>query len=514
VIGSLQKVHAPGFVNDVPAITLPDGAWSDSRNVKYRDGAVEKCQGYTQTLGDLSTTAIWAAPISDGTNYFWAYASNTVMYATDGLSHANITGTITLGATDDLNFSGGAFHGYLIVNDGAGIPQSWSPGLGNDLVSLTAWISLTTKCRVMRSFKDFLFAFRIDDGLTYNPRMMLWSDRAAPNALPQSWDYTDPTNQAGINELAQTQDGIVDGLTLRDSLMIYKENHTWIADYIGTDDVFSFRQVFTQVGMLTERCAIQFGSQHLVWTDQDIVLHDGNAAQSILDKRARRWLFGRINQAKFKRCFAVADYRERTAYFCFPESGQDWPTLALAWNWAEDTLHPYELGGVKTWADYGIIPASGTSFDSDTGTFDSVSGAFDDENYSPFSGYMLLTDAQTKRAYQCNTGETYNGQVMTCYAERSAWPVKRDLIEMARVTRIYPRITGTPGDTVRFWIGVRTTQLASIQWYGPYNFTLGTDYKIDTRISGRLMDFRIEYSGTNTFRFSGMEYEFEKDGLR
>jgi hypothetical protein len=103
---------------------------------------------------------------------------------------------------------------------------------------------------------------------------------------------------------------------------------------------------------------------------------------------------------------------------------------------------------------------------------------------------------------------------MTCYAERSAWPVKRDLIEMARVTRIYPRITGTPGDTVRFWIGVRTTQLASIQWYGPYNFTLGTDYKIDTRISGRLMDFRIEYSGTNTFRFSGMEYEFEKDGLR
>jgi hypothetical protein len=240
---------------------------------------------------------------------------------------------------------------------GLAIPQSWSPGLGNDLVSLTAWISLTTKCRVMRSFKDFLFAFRIDDGLTYNPRMMLWSDRAAPNALPQSWDYTDPTNQAGINELAQTQDGIVDGLTLRDSLMIYKENHTWIADYIGTDDVFSFRQVFTQVGMLTERCAIQFGSQHLVWTDQDIVLHDGNAAQSILDKRARRWLFGRINQAKFKRCFAVADYRERTAYFCFPESGQDWPTLALAWNWAEDTLHPYELGGVKTWADYGIIPA-------------------------------------------------------------------------------------------------------------------------------------------------------------
>ncbi len=514
MIGSIESVGKPGFVADVPAITLPDGAWSDSRNVKYRDGAAEKCQGYQQVFGDLSVTAIWAAPVSDGTNYFWAYASGSVMYATDGLTHADITGSITLGATDDLNYSGGAFHGHLIVNDGQAIPQSWSPGLGNNLVSLTAWPTVNLKCRVVRSFKDFLFAFRIDDGSSYNPRLMRWSDRAPPNALPQSWDFEDPTNQAGINELAQTQDVIVDALALRDSFAIYKENHTWLADYIGGDDIFSFRQVFSQVGLLTERCVVPFGAQHLLWTDQDIVLHDGNSAQSILDKRARRWLFGRINQNRYKRCFAVADYRERTAYFCFPESGQDWPTLSLAWNWAEDTLHPYELGGPKTWGDSGVVPASGTSFDSDSGTFDEASGSFDDENYSPFAGFMLLTDAQARRAYQGNTGETYAGTPMRAYAERSAWPVKRNMIEMARVKRVWPRITGTPGEVVQFSFGVRATQVSTIQWYGPYNFTLGTDHKIDVRITGRLIDFRVEYSGTQSFRLSGMEFEWDKDGLR
>jgi hypothetical protein len=512
VTTQIDSLSKPGFVNDQPDLTLPQGAWTDSRNVKYRDGAAEKCQGYTQAMGDLSVTAIWSAPVTDGTNYFWAYGSSTAMYATDGTTHANITGTITLGATEDLNYSGGAFHGHLIVNDGVAIPQSWSPGLGNDLVSLTAWPAVSLTCKVMRSFKDFLFAFRVTDGVTYNPRLIRWSDRAQPNSLPLSWDFADPTNQSGINELAQTQDTIVDGLPLRDSLMIYKENHTWIADYVGGDDIFGFRQVFSQVGMLTERCAIAFGGQHLVWTDQDIVIHDGNNSRSILDGRARRWLFNRINTSRYRRSYAVADYRERTADFCFPETGQDWPTMALAWNWAEDTLHPYELGGPKTWCDSGIVPNVGTTFNADSGTFDEVTGAFDDENYSPFAGYLLFTDALARRAYQGNTGETFNGTAMNTYAERTG--ITKDLTGIRRITRIYPRVLGSSGDTLRFYVGVRAAQNDTVQWSGPYPFTIGTDYKIDLRVTGRLLDFRVEYNGTNTFRLHGIGLDHHQDGLR
>lgn len=513
MIKTIDNLAKPGFVADMPDLALVDGAWNDSRNVKYRDGAAEKCQGYVQALGELSVTSIWAAPVTDGTSYFWAYGSNTVMYATDGTTHADITGTITLGATDDLNYSGGPFHGHLLVNDGVAIPQTWTPGLGNNLVSLTAWPTLVT-AKVMRPFKDFIFAFRVTDNGDYNPRVMRWSDKAASGRLPLSWDFSDPTNQAGINELGQTQDPIVDGLPLRDSLMIYKENHAWIADYVGGDDIFSFRQVFSQVGLISERCAIAFGSQHLVWTDQDIVLHDGNGASSILNGRARKWLFQRINTNRYRRSFAVADYRERTAYFCFPESGQDWPTMALAWNWAEDTLHPYELGGPKTWADIGIVPNTSTTFDADSGTFDEASGGFDDENYSPFAGYMLLTDAIRKKAYQGNTGETYNGTPMTVYAERTGLAIKKELIDMRRVKRIYPKVLGTAGDTLNFYIGVRPTQNGTVSWRGPYPFRIGVDYKIDLRVSGRLLDFRVEYSGTNNFRLHGIGIDSDADGLR
>jgi hypothetical protein len=43
---------------------------------------------------------------------------------------------------------------------------------------------------------------------------------------------------------------------------------------------------------------------------------------------------------------------------------------------------------------------------------------------------------------------------------------------------------------------------------------VGTDYKIDMRISSRIFDMRVEYAGTNTFRFHGVEFEFEQDGYR
>jgi hypothetical protein len=511
---AIDNLSTPGFLPDAPDMIAPAGAWTDSRNVRYRDGAMEKCRGYEQALGDLSVTAVWASAIQDGVNSFWAYGGGSVMYATDGSTHADITGAVTLGPTDDLGLTGGAFHGYLLVNDGANIPQSWLPSLSNDLVSLTAWPALTLTCKVLRPFKDFIFALRIVDTGAYNPRLIRWSDRAAQGALPLSWDYTDPTNQAGINELGQTHDLLVDMLPLRDSAMFYKEQHTWAAEYIGGDDIFGFRQVFSQVGMLTENCALAFGAQHLVLTDQDLVLHDGNSARSLLDRKARRWLFNRINTNRFKRCFLVPDFRNREAYICFPESGSDWPNMALVWNWAEDTLHPYDLGGPKTWATPGIIPGASVTFDAEAGSFDDAAGTFDEETYNPFQSRILLLDAVANRAYQNDTGETYNGLEMPVYAERTGMAITKDLGSIKRVRRLLPRVLGTTGDTLRFYIGARATQNATTSWTGPYTFVIGTDYKIDLRVSARLLDMRVEYSGTNTFRLHGLTFEFENDGMR
>lgn len=503
---------ATGFVPDLPAFDLPGGAWTDSRNVRYRDGALEKAPGQAQVLPELSCTAIWALSMSDATTAYWAYGSNTVMYATDGTSTANITGTLSLSATDDLGYTGGAFHGFMVISDGVEIPQTWVPSLSNDLVSLTAWPAIT--CEVIRPWRDFLIALRIKESGTLNPRLMRWSDVAAKGALPGSWDFTDPTNQAGIKEFGESQEGLQDCAGLRDSLIVYKTNETWIADYVGGDDILGFRQLFSQSGCLTQDCIGRLPGGHLVLTGDDLVFHDGNSARSLIDKRARRWLFNRIDLTNYRRTFVTMDYRNREAYVCFPEQGLDRATLALVWNWAEDTLHPYDLGQARTFAAVGPVTGSATTFDGESRSFDSITDSFDEEKVSPWKQTVQFFAASERKAYQLDAGPGYGALGMNCYAERLGHPITEDLGSIKRIWRLWPRVIGTTGDTVRFWISVRASLSHDLSYAGPFTITIGVDEWIDLRLDGRIIDLRLEYTGAHPFRFYGLDLEYEHSGTR
>src|SRR5690606_16889867 len=187
----------------------------------------------------------------------------------------------------------------------------------------------------------------------------------------------------------------------------------------------------------------------------------------------------------------------------------NWPNMALVWNWAENTFHPFELGGPKTFAATGIIPGTPGTFDTDSGSFNDAKGTYDEDAYNPFLTRIILADAVAPRAYQNDTGENYAGNVMTAYAERSGMAITKDLLTLKRIKRLYPRVIGSVGDTLRFFVGVRTAPNADVAWHGPFPFTIGVDHKIDLRVTGRLLDFRFEYTGSNTFRFHGMNIEFD-----
>lgn len=507
---------ASGITPDAPAYNLPDGLWSDSRNVRYRDGVAEKWQGDQAIFGSLSVTAMFVTSIADsaGTT-FWVYAGANVQYATEGSAHANIGGPGTLSAADNLNYTGGAYHGFLILNDGNTVPQSWSPALINNLTSLSAWPSTMT-AKVLRPFKDFLVALDITESGTRNPRLIRWSDAGQQGALPGSWDYTDPTNQAGITELGQTQDRLVDCGALRDSLVVYKETNIWLADYVGWPDVLGFRQAFSQIGLLNQNCFMDFGAQHLAVGDNDIVVHDGQQAQSVVDGKTRKWFFRRLSADHARRTFLVADRGNREILICFCESGNDWPNLALVWNWANGTWAPRELGRGTTFGASGFLPSdTAETFDASSGTFDSDVGTFDTVNANPTQRAVIMVAAGSPLAVQLNQGETFNGQPMTCYATREGAALSVQLLDrIKRVHAFLPRVIGTAGDTLRIYIGTRDAIDAATSWSGPYPFTIGVDYKIDARLSARIFDFRVEYTGANPWRLFGFEYQFDPDGYR
>lgn len=514
-----------GLAADLPDINMPNGVWSDSRNVKYRDGACEHAGGCISAMGSLSVTAIWAAPVTDGVTYYWVYTNGDGAYATDGSTHANITSTSFSVAWANVGINGGAFHGFMIANDGFHKPQVWTPDLAGKFTALTNWPA-GYYAEVIRPFRDFLVALRIssvasEGGGTdsYNPRLMRWSDAAAQAALPGSWDYSDPTNQSGINEFGQTHDSLVDVLPLRGAMAVYKQFHTWIGDYVGRPDVFTFREAFTQAGMLAEDCGAAFGPRHLVLTDSDVVVHDGTEMQSVIDRRMRRWLFNKLDSNYYFNSFVVADYRSREIWVCFPESGHTWPNLALVWSMVDGSLDVRDLGGGMTFGSVGVVPGgSDITFAAFTDTIESWSDPFDNQNFNPSAFRLLMTRSDAKKIEQMNSGVTFDGTTQSCYAERTGITISQDMNRLKRVTRIFPKIIGTDGDTFNFYVSTRSTVGGSSSQHGPYPFVIGSDYKIDLGagrgVSARVLDVRVEYAGTNTFRFFGFDVDWVPDGTR
>jgi hypothetical protein len=502
-----------GVTLDLPEWNLPANIMTDSMNVRYRDGAIEKIGGYQEVFGSLSSTSIWVDTINDGQNAYYLYGNTSAIYATDGTTHAEISSN-SYDATLDLSYTGGPYNGFFVVTDGTNDPESWDPGLSNTLEPLPSFPA-TLSCEVIRPFKQFLVALRCTESGTFNPRLIRWSESALPGTLPSDWDYTDPTNDSGRTELGEDTGLLIDCLPLRDLNLVYKEQSAWGMEYIGGSNVFNFRRIFGQVGMLTQNCARDFTGKHFVVTDHDVVVHDGNEAVSVLNRRMRRNLFNRIDTDNFKRSFVVADYRNREMLFCFVDSGQTWPTMAMAWSWQENKVYLRDLGNPMSAGVTGLLPgAFAATFDTVSGTIGSQTIQFDEQLYNALEQYIVLADAADKKVYQNGAVETFNGNAMSVYAERTCLPLTGDLNSFKRVMRIYPQVIGTAGDTLDIKVGTREALEAPVAYASPETFTIGTDYKVELRISGRVIDVRFEYSGSNPIRIFGYDVEFEQEGYR
>lgn len=502
-----------GVIPDQPDEALPDGAWTMSRNVRYKDGGVEKMKGYRDAMNSASATPIWCEPVSDGLTTFWVYGSETRLYATDGSLHADVS-SITYTAQAILGYTGGAFHGYMVANDAVNPPQVWSPALANKFQEISHWPA-TTVVDVVRPFGDFLVGLRWNESGTYNARLIRWSDKAAAGTMPGSWDYTDPTNQAGRTELGQTHDELVDCTPLRDSNIVYKRFHTWIMSYVGGLDVFAFRELFKECGLLTEGCAKSFGPRQFAVTDNDVIVHDGNDAQSIADKRLRRWLFNSMSVTRFEYSFVAADYREREMWFCFPEEGYDFPNLAAVWDWADNSWSIRELGEQMLHASNGVIEASGVTFDEDPGEFDNGPvGTFDEYDYAPWAQRLLFASATRPQLIQGNTTYQWAGRTFPIWAMRTNMALTKDVNQVKRVSKIWPKIIGGNGETVKFRVGASDHYEGAISFNAPVSFTVGTDYRFGCRVTGRFIHLYIEYTGDKPLKLVGFDVEFDHRGHR
>ena len=514
----IHNVGAIGINRDIPAHLLPPEAWSDGRNVRFNDNKVVKSLGFSLAFDPPTVAPYWVKGIRGASEFFWVYAGKNKVFTRIGAGHFDITRAAggDYSMDDAILWNGDMLGGIIIMNNGVDDPQYWADvDSGQRLQLLTNWPA-STKARVIRAFKNHLVAFDITKGVVRSPHMVKWSHPADPGSVPSTWDETDPTKDAGEKELEDTQAGfIIDAVPLRDILAIYKNNSIWGMQHTGTRFIFRFFKIFDAIGLMTAQSVGVFarGTQHFLHTGDDLVAHDGQQMQSLLDRNLRKWINNTISDTRFKRSFVARNSSQKEMWFCFPEIGSEWCNLAVVWNWATGTPSIRELTSASHMDSGEIQETTVEDWDSDSESWDSDVTTWDQLKHRPQEQRLLQADPVNSKLYFLDDTNQFNGVNMTSYVERTGLGIvgqdrqgnpKVDFQSQKLVTGIYPKATGSPFN-VR--VGAQDHPGGTITYSSPKTFTPGTDIKVDVAVAGKLIAVRFESATDVSWELEGYDLD-------
>jgi hypothetical protein len=332
--------------------------------MRFDEKGARQVGGHTQVLNDGSATPItptWIKFYPEKINPRWVIADNNRVFCYQDFDFTNITRYTTTPGDDNYNavdrWQGPLFNNVAILNNGFDAPQMWTPIDDTAvLAALSNWPS-GYRCRFIKPFKEFLIAGHIYNGATNYPFRLRWSHRAAPGALPSSWDVTDPAVDAGEFDLGESVDHVVDGLELGDQFIVYREDSTWAMRLTGTDQIFGRTKLSQSSGIMWKDCVLELPQiGHIVATTDDLVVHQGtpNSFKSVLDNRVRRSIAASIDPTYRRNCFLTINEPEKEVWFCFPEIGFQYASRAVLWNWVSGQVGHRTLESVP-FADAGSI---------------------------------------------------------------------------------------------------------------------------------------------------------------
>lgn len=507
----INDLASIGSVRDIKAHQLPPEAFTLALNMRISDNRLESLQGWSQIFGTPGVAPHFAMSVITPGTKFWLYVSLTKAYGYDGTSHTNITRQsagvdVDYTTNDTPNWQGTLLGGVPILNNGGDVPQYWSPvSLGQKLQNLSNWPA-TLRAKIIRAFGPHLIAIHVTKSGTVFPHMVKWSHPADPGSVPVSWDETDPTRDAGEKDLSDTDAGLLqEALPLGSTMFLYKDQSTWKMRYIGGQFIFDFGESawLTTSGILAPRCVCvtSDGLRQVVATQDDIIWHNGNAVESILNNKQRRRLFNEMDSVNYTRSFIFDNPTYKEIWFCYPSAGAEYPDKALIMNYSDPRRWPVtEAEGITfRYATRGAIENPSEEL------WDDGDDLWDDDT-GPWSELLrrrvLLCGTDATKFYNLDSGPTRDGVAFTSTLQRTALGLigkKRDgspIVDFQRrkmIKRIGPKLEG-PAVSIRF--GVQQTVDGAIEWGAAATFDVATQKFCDPEWkSGNAVGFELTGTG-------------------
>ena len=515
-----QRIQiAKGWSSDRPPEEIPLEFLTEVINVLSKNKAAQRAFPFQKIGPDpLSDQPRWLLGNEDTNgNAFWMVGCDNSVLATDLLTEQDITAA---GWSDHTSlqqpYTGGVINQLPVINSPLDGPYWWdqdftTPGI---LQLLPDWTPGEV-CATMRPFREFLFALGMSTSAGVFPDLLRWSDAAPPGDVPQSWTPGTGT-QAGEASVSFNPGALVEGRQLIDRFYVYKTTSTYVMSLIGGQFIFSQRPVFSTVGALARNCVIEWHGQHIVLTDGDLVIHDGQNVQSLISERLRREIFDTMSGANFANSYLALGTSFEALLVCRPEGDELFPSEAIVMNLDDFSFGHQALISTGTpYATEGLVDDSNVptedDWDQKTTLWSNDPTRWDETDFSRIENGILMTDYDGFVLSELNAGVDQEGLPLEALAER----VGISLGEPQRrkfVRRLWPRFISGIGQVFEISIGV--SEFASEPpTYGPVQtFVVGTDRFVNVNQSGNYLAYKIESTGGLPWVLPSLDLEVELMG--
>jgi hypothetical protein len=556
----IRELGGVGIVSDANPYDLPVNAFSDGNNVIFDEGRISRAPVFKQLYPAIKSAKTWA---DFGSTTYAAEVNSFESAEGANTSSSRFVGSFadpTNGETVFVCDNDGTVRAYPQGNLQVVTPpvtlvnneQPWTATqvsgisvLGRkDMVpyarnllsdstykamSVGNWPSTTT-CAVMRSYNDFLLALNVTKGAASFPTMVKWSDiipyGAAVSAI--DWNEASTTNSAGENVLGELKNPLLDGLVLGTQFILYSADQVWLMEYTGSSLVFNFRRLFPTGGIINTNCVTEIEGKHFVFGSDDIYVHDGSTKKSIADGRVRRRIYKNLDINKKSICFVLHDSVTNLIYFGY-NTRQDEANFtatqfcnkAAVYNYRVDTWSFMDLPNVVGGAEAQVTLAK-TQFPDVTDTYENYNTSYlSFEVNSPKIPIMLgitdnangLTESRVYAVDLPSVGAVNLPATLETFKPAYVAREGVDLDEIQAGLRGYkqmryvvPQAEFEVTDGSFLWqLGATDLPGGAIVYSTNYTYSPDTEYKIDTKVAGRYLAYRISTSDIENFRISGFD---------
>ena len=383
-----------------------------------------------------------------------------------------------------------------------------------------ASVTITTRCKDLRAFRSFLISLNITKDNVNFPRLVKWSTEAATQTLPTSWNETTSTVDAGEFELADTKGAILDGLPLRDSFMIYKEDAVFSMTFVGTPFIFAFRQLSPTIGAIAKNCVAEFDGGHAIFGKGNFYVNDGQRMKPILPMKLKEYVFQSIDGQQTDKSFVVADYGRNEILFCFTSDGggTNFPNKAVVWNYVTNTFTIRDIPDCAHMG-YGNVsnPTTSTTWAETAGYWETATGPWT-MSYDLQDKVLLFADPGNTKLYRDRSGNKNDTTNMESYIERTGLSLdesgRPNQNMVKRISAIYPNMAISSTNDINVYIGTQMSTEGGITWSAPVTFNPNTQSKVSVRGTGKYYAVKFESTTDMDWELDSYAIDIQNVGSR